>query len=305
MNTIKNNAFDIPKLESAILVSTFFSLWLAVILDESLEHFMAYILILSFGILHGSNDLTLIRKGKKHHSSSRNYLKVLLYYLLFVLGSVLIFYVFPSLALFVFVLFSGYHFGEQHLVSKTIIPSRINSLMYFSYGSFILFLLFYTNSIVSIQIIKAIIGHSIPVMIFKVGLIVSGISTLGFGLFLLLEKKLKINPVKELFFLGVFFVVFKTASLLWGFAIYFILWHSIPSLYDQIFYLYGTMNKKSFKGFIKDSFPYWLISVVGLLVLLYVFRDNLETSLAFFFSFLAAITFPHVLVIKRLNQHQN
>lgn len=305
MNKNNNSILDFPKLESAMLVSTFFSIWLAVILDESLEHVMAYILIMSFGILHGSNDLTLIRKEKKHPNSPRNYLKVLLYYLLFVLGSVLIFYVFPSLALFVFILFSGYHFGEQHLVSKTISRSPVNSLLYFSYGSFILFLLFYTNSKVSLQIIKTIIGHSIPELMFQVGLIMSGISTLGFSLYLLLKKKLKVNPVKELFFLGVFFVVFKTASLLWGFAIYFILWHSVPSLYDQIFYLYGTMNKKSFKGFVKDSFPYWLISVVGLLVLLYVFRDNLESSLAFFFSFLAAITFPHVLVIKRLNQHQN
>lgn len=305
MNNIKNRPVEFAKLESIVLVSTFFFLWLAVFFQESIEYFMAFILILSFGILHGSNDLTLILKGNKRSKSSSNYLKVLLYYVLFVLASGLIFYVFPSLALFVFILFSGFHFGEQHLVSKITKVSRPASLLFFTYGSFILFLLFLTNATVSIQIIKTIIGYTIPISVFEGGLVLSGISTFGLGLFLVWKKNLKINPVKELFFLGVFFVVFKTASLLWGFAIYFILWHSIPSLYDQIYYLHGSITKATFASFVKDSFPYWLISVTGLLVLLFVFRNNLETSLAFFFSFLAAITFPHVLVITKLNKDQN
>jgi len=72
---------------------------------------------------------------------------------------------------------------------------------------------------------------------------------------------------------------------------------------DQMLYLHGHVNKKTFLTFVKKSFPYWLISILGLLVILFIFRNNLETSLAFFFSFLAAITFPHVLVIRRLNRN--
>lgn len=293
------------KLENIVLVSTFFSLWLAVIFEDTVEQFMAYAFILSFGILHGANDLTLIQKTKTKSDSGKDYLKILLYYLFFVLGSILVFYLLPSVALFVFVLFSGYHFGEQHFISKTTIPSLKASFFYFVYGILILFLLFHTNYVVTAQIIETIIGYSIPKVVFVIGLLISGIFTLMLGLLLVLGKDLKINPIKELFFIGVFFVVFKTASLLWGFAIYFILWHSIPSLHDQIFYLHGHINKRSFKAFVKASLPYWLISVTGLLLLLFMFRDNLETTLAFFFSFLAAITFPHVLVIKRLNQNQN
>jgi Brp/Blh family beta-carotene 15,15'-monooxygenase len=264
---------------------------------------MAFMFILSFGILHGANDLTLIQKRNKTKGSAGNYLKILLYYILFVLGSILLFYLFPSLALLVFILFSSYHFGEQHLVSKTKAVSPMASVLYFAYGSFILFLLFLTNEVMTTQIINSITGHTVPLVVYQVGLISSGIALVGLSGWLFFKKRLKINPIKEVFFLGVFFVVFKTASLLWGFAIYFILWHSIPSLVDQIFYLHGNINKSSFRTFVMASLPYWLISVAGILILLFIFRDNLETSLAFFFSFLAAITFPHVLVIKRLNQN--
>lgn len=266
---------------------------------------MAYIFILSFGILHGANDLTLLQRTDTKKKLTRNYFKILLYYVVFVFGSILIFYLVPSLALIVFVLFSGYHFGEQHFISKTIKASFTISGLYFTYGTFILFLLFSSNYMATVEIIKNIIGYSVPKSIFEIGLLISGLSTLAFSIILILKKELKIYPIKELFFIVIFFVVFKTASLLWGFTIYFILWHSIPSLYDQIFFLHGHINKSSFRSFVVTSLPYWLISVVGLLFLLFIFRDNFEKSLAFFFSFLAAITFPHVLVIKKLNQNQN
>tara|TARA_R110002050_G_scaffold72216_6_gene155473 strand:- start:3475 stop:4275 length:801 start_codon:yes stop_codon:yes gene_type:complete len=266
---------------------------------------MAYLVILSFGILHGANDLTLLQRPEIKKKSTRNYLKILFFYLSFVLSSVFVFYLVPSLALIVFVLFSGYHFGEQHLISKTILASFKTNVLFVAYGTFILFLLFNSNNLATAKIIKTIIGYYIPIYVFEFGLLISGIITIIFSLILVLKNELKINPIEEIFFMGIFFVVFKTASLLWGFAIYFVLWHSIPSLYDQIRYLHGQVNKGSLRSFVLTSLPYWLISVAGLLFLLFLFRDNSEKSLAFFFSFLAAITFPHVLVIKRLNQNQN
>ena len=292
-------------MNSVIIVGTFFSLWLAVIFEDVIEHVMAYLVILSFGILHGANDLTLLQRPEIKKKSTRNYLKILFFYLSFVLSSVFVFYLVPSLALIVFVLFSGYHFGEQHLISKTILASFKTNVLFVAYGTFILFLLFNSNNLATAKIIKTIIGYYIPIYVFEFGLLISGIITIIFSLILVLKNELKINPIEEIFFIGIFFVVFKTASLLWGFAIYFVLWHSIPSLYDQIRYLHGQVNKGSLRSFVLTSLPYWLISVAGLLFLLFLFRDNLEKSLAFFFSFLAAITFPHVLVIKRLNQNQN
>jgi beta-carotene 15,15'-dioxygenase len=82
----------------------------------------------------------------------------------------------------------------------------------------------------------------------------------------------------------VFAVIFKVGSLIWGFALYFIFWHSIPSLNDQIRFIYGNYSFNNFKLYLKSALAYWLISLLGIVIV----------------SFLAAITFPHAYVILKM-----
>lgn len=298
---MQNNSAFFINMDSFRIVTTFFFLWLAVFFENEIENIFAFTLILSFGILHGANDIKLLEKSSSRERSKKMFFVILAYYLIFVGSSLVLFYLVPILALILFILFSGYHFGEQHWVSKSVVSSKITSIFYFVYGLFILFLLFTAHNLEVNAIIREIIGESLPIYSYSYILVSLGVVTLSLGAYSLLTGKLKFNFLKQLFYLLVLFVVFNTASLLWSFAIYFILWHSIPSLADQISYLYGDLSTKHIKAYIKTSFFYWLISVVGLVILLFIFRNNLDTSLAFFFSFLAAITFPHVLVISRLN----
>jgi Brp/Blh family beta-carotene 15,15'-monooxygenase len=92
---------------------------------------------------------------------------------------------------------------------------------------------------------------------------------------------------------------FKVGDLIWAFVIYFIFWHSIPSLLDQIKFLYGKVSLKNFKAYFKSAFLYWLISLFGIVVLYFLLKDY-KIFDSIFFSFLAAITFPHVFVIERM-----
>ena len=69
------------------------------------------------------------------------------------------------------------------------------------------------------------------------------------------------------------YAIFKVSSLIWGFAIYFILWHSIPSIINQVVYLKGEFNKKNFGSYIKTAFAYWLVSLIGIAVLYLLFKD--------------------------------
>jgi Brp/Blh family beta-carotene 15,15'-monooxygenase len=101
---------------------------------------------------------------------------------------------------------------------------------------------------------------------------------------------------QELLFLFVFAIIFKTSSLIWGFTIYFIFWHSIPSMKDQINFLYGSVSFENFKKYFNSAFFYWIISLIGILLLYIIFKNEYFFD-ALFFSFLAAITFPHVWVI--------
>ncbi|MFD0860739.1 Brp/Blh family beta-carotene 15,15'-dioxygenase [Sungkyunkwania multivorans] len=288
-------------LTSVMLVGTFFSLWLAVYLEHSMEGLFAYVLIFTFGILHGANDIKILQKISKN-TSKRTYRDILLSYIIVVIVGAIAFYFVPIAALLLFVIFSGYHFGEQHWASKSNKNGFLAKVFFLCYGLAILFLIFYTNFEEVLVIIENLTGVILEKDIYKYSLLFVTAITCGLYLWLHFRKQIKANVVLELFFLFVFFIVFHTASLLWAFAIYFILWHSLPSMVDQIEFLYGTFTKKSFIKYLISSLIYWLISLVGLSMMYFLLRDQGKLFLSVFFAFLAAITFPHVLVMTNINE---
>ena len=300
MHKMKNREGYFANLNSGMLVATFFSLWLAVYFENNVENTLAYVLILSFGILHGANDIKLLQLSGKAEGKNYNYLRILIYYVVFVLAVAGLFYVLPELALLFFIVFSAYHFGEQHWADKFKAPSWEQILFYTAYGMLVLFLLFSAHIEEVTSIIQLITGTKLLPELYTMVLGVSG------SIFVLLIlkniKQLRSQLFLELFYLLVFFIIFNTASLLWGFAIYFIIWHSIPSLSDQIVYLYGDFNKSNFLKYLKSSLIYWGVSVLSLIILFVFVDDSSVNFLPWLFSFLAAITFPHVLVISRLNR---
>jgi len=289
-------------LSSFIIVATFFSLWVAVFFENAVEDVLAYFLILTFGILHGANDIKLLQKTNTAINTKIGFMTTLFYYVLFVGASIFFFFYLPSIALVLFIIFSGYHFGEQHWVSKMAKPSFFHSLLFLLYGLFVLFLIFSAHAVEVSSIINEISQRHVPSDYYNYSLGFFGTGTLLLSVYAYLKKNMKFNFLKQTFYLLVLYIVFNTASLLWAFAIYFILWHSIPSMVDQIKYLYGNLKVNSIKRYVISSLPYWAISVIGIGSILLLFNGKVNTSLALFFSFLAAITFPHVLVITRLNR---
>ncbi len=289
------------RLNSVMLVATFFSLWLAVYLENRVEDTLAYVMILSFGILHGANDIKLIQATAENEDKSPVYLRILIYYVVFVVGIAGLFYLMPLVSLSLFILFSAYHFGEQHWALKIEGRTWPEVLFFTFYGFFVLFLLFTAHGEEVSSIIYNISGIQFDQQVYPYGLMLSGIFIVL--LYAKIIKQIDSEIILQLFYISVFFIVFNTASLLWAFAIYFIIWHSVPSLSDQIMYLYGTFNRSNFLKYLKSSAVYWGIAVLSL-VLLFYFVDHTHTGfLPFLFSFLAAITFPHVFVIRKLKKN--
>ena len=109
-------------------------------------------MILSFGVLHGANDLVLIDQLKSN--KKLDFIKIIGIYVSIVGISVLLFTNIPIVALLLFILVSSYHFGEQHW--NEIIKSNksfITPMFQFNYGLLILVILFYFNSKEVIEII--------------------------------------------------------------------------------------------------------------------------------------------------------
>ncbi len=290
-------------MRSWIIVATFFCLWLSTTFPDFIQSYMAYSLILTFGVLHGANDIALIVKSKKERAGKQYFKKILFYYILTVFVILLVFVFYPPLALLLFILCSGYHFGEQHFRSKMRSSGLAPFFMYISYGLIILFMIFLIRVNEVSIIIEEVSSLVLSKQLFEAILAVSALIFIVSLFFFWYTKQLNVKIYEELFYILIFYIIFNTASLLWGFCIYFILWHSIPSLVDQMKYLYGDASKSTFRTYLKSSWLYWLISVLGLGLLFFFFGGDHQFFISILLYFLAAITFPHVIVMSRLKHH--
>lgn len=288
------------KIYNISIFLSFLGLWVTSVIPSQIEIVLGLILIFTFGILHGSNDILLI-KTIENTKTKNPYFRVLVTYIIIVLSSVIIFYLIPAVALILFIIFSGFHFGEQHWETKKLpLNKYVKQIFYISYGLLILTLIFFFNIEDVKNVILSITTYSITENTITYSFFISAaIFSILFFYAVFKSKMDKIEIIREVFYLVVFSIVFKVSTLIWGFTIYFIFWHSIPSLFEQIRFMYGNFNKKHLFKYCKNAFPYWLISIIGMSIMFYIFKDD-HILYAILFSFIAAITFPHSIVINKM-----
>jgi Brp/Blh family beta-carotene 15,15'-monooxygenase len=288
------------KFSNISIVASFFGLWIVSFFSNKIQIILGFSLIFTFGILHGANDLLLIEKNKDK-KKTYNFIKSLTNYVLVIILCSLLFYFIPWFTLILFVLVSAFHFGEQQwkeLINNY--PKWIVHSISFTYGLFIFMLLFIFHASEVEKIIFEISKFQISPTLIPVLFNIIGFSFLiAVGYSYIKFENLRTKILTELFYLVVFTVIFKASSLIWGFALYFILWHSIPSIIEQMNFLYGNFSIQNFISYCKSALIYWALSIIGILSLYYIFKDQ-QLFNAIFFSFLAAITFPHVIVITKI-----
>ncbi|MDA9849836.1 Brp/Blh family beta-carotene 15,15'-dioxygenase [Flavobacteriaceae bacterium] len=300
---MSNNISSKKDFYSVLILSSFFSLWLSTQISAAIESNIAYIMILTVGILHGSNDIMLINHSLKSNTNISSF-TIFIFYVLMVGLVAVLFYFTPFLALSLFVIFSSYHFGEQHFISKSNSKNSFLSLYYTSYGMLIFSMIFLNSPDEVIIIVNEITNVFVTQDFFKILFYSSVIVTVILSFFMHHKKFITFNFFEEIILIILLSVIFNTASLIAGFAIYFIIWHSIPSLRDQIIELHSEFNKKTLVLYLKNSALYWLISIVSLFILYYIVNDDI-LFISLFFSFLSAITFPHVLVMFNLFKNKS
>ena len=279
------------------MILSLFSVFVSNHLNSEYFYFACYGLILTFGIIHGANDILILLKGKKQ--TKKIVLGSTVMYLSIVLVISVLFFLFSEISLLFFVLFSAYHFGEQQWTIFGSNQSKSISIFYFFFGLLIFSILFLFNQSDVSNIVFEITKIHISENIYSGGFIFSSLSTLL--LIILNYQILKKQLLHQLALLVVMLLVFFTYELLPAFAIYFVFFHSIPSIIEQSDYLFGdSVRIENFKKFLLKGAIYWLLAIVFLVVMYLILKNNVDFSLAIFFSFLAAITFPHVLVIYKM-----
>ncbi len=276
---------------------TFLLFWFSTQFDDIFEDSLAYFLVLTVGLLHGANDILIISSNKK---GKKLLVKNLLVYALISTSCIFIYWLNSYAAILLFIVISSYHFGEEHLSEKFSVNPFFDTLYFVIFGLNIFNMIFLTSLTDVNKIMLEITNSTFLKEDILLSLLISISITVVLTIYLILKKKVSMKMFAlELFYMMFLFLVFKTTSLILGFAIYFIFWHSIPSMMHQIRYISNTVNNKSFFFYVKKAAPYWLVSVLGL-VLLYIILPQVNLFASFVFVLLFAVTAPHIWVMYKM-----
>ena len=238
-----------------IVFLSLFTLFLSNNLSGEYFYFSCYALILTFGIIHGANDILLLMKGKT--TDKKTVINKTLKYFSIVVLICLVFFNLPTISLLFFLLFSAYHFGEQQWTIFENNNSSSLTLFYFFFGSLIFTILFTINSSEVSDVIFDITNFYIPQNAYGSSLIILSLVNI---IFMFLNYRiLKAQLFHQFILFVVMLIVFSIFELLPAFAVYFVFYHSIPSIIEQAEYLFEDSSAKSFKKFIIKGFAYWLL----------------------------------------------
>ena len=275
------------------------SIGISFLLPVIYQDILGFILILSIGIIHGANDLLIIKKYTRKNSLDSQ-ISYFLSYLGLVFLGFLFFYLFPSIALLSFVLVSIYHFGEQHWEVNTSNANiaKIKKLYPIILHGLIFFIIVFMNNInVVNDVLLSFNTISLDYSSLRILLI---ILFLLYMLFLLSSGSMRVYFIDEFVFFILFFFLTLNSSLIYGFSIYFIFFHSVLSINDQVKYIYGDDNLGFIKKYLISALPYFILSILFLIGFYFFIDFESLNIIPIMSTFLAAITFPHVFVIEKM-----
>ena len=288
-----------PKIIISRTLIFLISIGLSYLLPVIYQDIVGFLLILSIGVIHGANDLLIIKKYTRK-DTLKSQINYFLYYLGLVFLGFLFFYVFPSIALLSFVLVSIYHFGEQHWESNSFNTNLYKGKKIFPiilHGSTFFLVIFINNIDVVNDVLASFNTIFLDYSVLETLLIIL------FSIYMLMLLSFELFRryfIGEFLFFLLLYLLTMNSSLIYGFSVYFIFFHSILSIKDQVNYIYEDDKSKYIKKYLINALPYFLLALF-FLVGFYFFVDIESINiLPIIFTFLAAITFPHVIVIEKM-----
>jgi len=289
-----------------VLVSLSNQQWL---LSSSL--LVAIVLILMVGIPHGANDhllfFNLIKKNINNKSSSgtlffTSYLGLIFLY-------ILSWYFFPTFSLVLFILLSIYHFGQSNLYISPMKSRIVKLVSIFLSGSFVLLTPIFAHIETALPVIYTLSKNPDLLRVSnEIGIKLSvslGVLMIIHWLLMIISKQIHFKVgFLEIINVFILFGLFYFSPLWIGFAVYFSLWHAIPSVEDQINFFKTTRVNYNLGKYVLEILPFTLVAILSLL-LAYQFSGNyisVNQGIALLFSFIAVITLPHMIMMDILYQ---
>lgn len=269
------------------------------------ELIIAGILITLVGIPHGATDHLIFRNLARPFLGTRKMIYFYVYYLLLIGAYAILWWFLPLLSFALFLIISAYHFGQSNWNYVQFASKIKASIYYLLWGSYVIaapVLLHYDNTA---SIIKDIVRQSpmsIPYEV-QVG-IVGALLTVNVLMTVALAWQEKINMKQfsnEIFSLLILSLVFYFTPVLLGFAIYFVFWHSMGSVMDQIQFFREKRTQYSVMSYIKDTLPFTLLALIGLIGMYWLQYEYFGAfQIGLLFIFISVVTLPHMILIDQL-----
>jgi len=272
---------------------------------------IAIILILAIGIPHGANDHLLFFSLFQNKLKEKNKSGGLFYstYLGLIVLYALCWYFIPVFSLALFLIISIYHFGQSNLYTYPIKSKIIKIISILISGMFVLMTPIFAHLETAIPIISSLSQNDNLIKIsYEQGREISvwlGILMFSYLIILMLTKQLiwqngMIELINVLLLIGLYYF----APLWIGFAVYFTLWHAIPSIEDQINFFKIKQSNYHLGNYIKEILPYTILALLGLVLALKLSGEYITQNqgIALLFAFIAVITLPHMIMMDILYQ---
>ncbi|MFT6337816.1 MAG: Brp/Blh family beta-carotene 15,15'-monooxygenase [Saprospiraceae bacterium] len=273
-------------------------------IPENAQLIACGILIALVGIPHGAIDNVLFLKDNNIHP-----VKFYSGYLILMLVYLILWLLYPSLSLIIFLFVSAYHFGESQFSKYFRGKSFFRNSLYFIWGANILAgMILYNN--LELQVIFASYSDLQALLylfnsnIYLYLLALTSLYLLGIVIYSLQTKKIKPEDVfKELYILVLIHIAFAVLPLLPGFTLYFVVLHSTKVLIDEFNFLKSKSksNTLTVTNFVTQLIPFTFISLIGgMVILLLINFGFLNISYVLVAIILISlITLPHSVVMYR------
>jgi Brp/Blh family beta-carotene 15,15'-monooxygenase len=255
--------------------------------------YFSAVLILGIGLLHGCYDLTIMRRVAT--KKGLEFAPILIAYLGILMFMVLLFLALPFYTLLLFLLLSAYHFGEQNWSPRIDIASWTSRLFVLAYGGFILSLLFFLNTATSSALIKDLTGKLISDEVFLY-MAVSSFIVMFLAFLLVFHRLSPKSMLHEFAHLTLIVATFYLLDVFVAFAVYFSVWHSLPSIYEQITRTKNKLSLSTIWQYVKDSMIIYVISLAGVAGMVWYLSDEVTHFENFVLSPFIAVTTAHTLL---------
>lgn len=275
-----------------------------------IELIIAVSLIALIGIPHGATDYIIFQYLSKPFWGTDSLFYFYRNYILIMGAYALLWLLSPTLSLAAFILLSIYHFGQSNwnFLEKT--SKILKHTLFVVWGAFVLLTPILAHYEQAQPIIAQILGFE-PIAIdtgWRYAIIAILFAHSVFScLYLSFEGHITRKELQdEMLNLFLLLTVYLFTPLLLGFAIYFVLWHSLGSVMDQITFFKTRIKNYNWKKYILHAFPLTILAL-GTLAGLILLQQNMGVSanLGMMFMFISVVTLPHMLLIDQLYEEWN